>query len=774
MLKTFHLASTLLWREWRKGEWLIVFLALFIAIASTTSIHFYVDRLTRGLDQQGAAFLGGDLVVTSASPIPHAWIAKAKDVGLETAEVWSYPSVISTKDKLQMVNLQAVSSHYPLLNKKSKPLARQEVRLEPRLLSLLHIHTNDSITIGRANFTVKDILTSDSDALTTGWAIAPRVMMRLDDVAVTHTVIAGSRVDYRLLLVGDKKQLQAYVAWLNPLLNTNQRLLDIHNQQFALNSTLEKASNYLQLVLLVCLLISGVAIALSIQQYITKHYAHVALWRCFGASQQQIFYIMLYQLCLVALLAGVLGVGIGYIAQTVFANLFASFFQFTLPASSIFPALLGLLTSLCLLFTFAYPLINRLPLTSPLYLWRHELPKLSLFSYACFLSVLLAIGIFIYWSMSFSLLSLYFIYAVIVCVVFLYAFSLMVLALLRLILIHTEGSLRRGLSQLTQYADSVSWQFVGLSLILIAFIVLALVRTHLIQHWQQSLPKNTPNYFAINIAPTDLQPLRAFFKAQEVPIENIYPMVKGRLVALNERPILSMVSEQAKNNNALHRELNLSWMQTFPSDNKIVQGLAWTKSDNNKPLVSVEKNVADDLQLKLGDKLTFQTGDKTITATIVNIRTLDWSSFHPNFFMIFPPGILDDFPTTYITSFHLSANQTLVLNKLVQDFPNVTIIDVANLLYQIQDLISKITLAMQYLFLFTLAAGILIFIASLQASMGERRKAYYLLRILGAGKSYLRKSTIIEFTTLFFIIITTSIFLAYLLMHYLDAYIFAI
>jgi putative ABC transport system permease protein len=315
----------------------------------------------------------------------------------------------------------------------------------------------------------------------------------------------------------------------------------------------------------------------------------------------------------------------------------------------------------------------------------------------------------------------------------------------------------------------VTLQFVGFTLILIALVTVGLVRSHLMTSWQNTVSTAAPNYFAINIAPTDLPALKTFFATNHLLIDGLYPMVRGRLTGLNGQPILSAVPLAAANNNALHRELNLSWMLTPPADNKMVSGRPLSAQDQGAALVSVEQKLADDLHLKLGDALTFQMGERTLNAKIVNLRSVDWSSFHPNFFMIFPPGVLETYPVTYITSFHLAAEQTLLLNQLVQQFPNITVIDIASLLAQAQDLLNKVTIAVQYLFLFALGAGILIFMVSLQASVDERQLTYRLLHILGASRRYITQSVLAEFVCLFSLIALSttglSYFIVYMLVH---------
>lgn len=749
MLKNFTLATKLLWRELRAGEWLIILLALVLAITAMTALNVYIDRLLHGLDKESSHFLGGDLVITSPTPIPIDWIQTANSYHLQTAEVWSYPTVINSNQQLQLVNLQAVSHTYPLTGKSLARLEPHTIWVEPRLLSLLSIQLDDSVKIGAANFRVAKVLLHDLDSLNTGWSIAPRVLMRLDDVAKTRTALPGSRIDYRLLIVGDKQALTAFRETIKTQLKPGQQIVNVRDQRFALYNILERTENYVQLVLLICLLMSGIAIILSVSAYLKRHYSQVALWRSFGVSKQQIILIFFWQLCIIGLLAGLLGVSLGYLTQSVFVTLFKLFFSFPLPPSSISPMFLGIGFSLLLLFTFAFPIISELPSTPPNYIWRMEKIPQSLSRSAFTIILLIALLSYVEWMMNFSSISLIFLYIIVLIIGFLYIFSWLLLKLLRKIYIHSEGAFRQGLSQIIHHQDSFSLQFICFTLILTSILLLQFIRTGIINHWQQYLPQHTPNYFAINIANDDLPQLRKFFAQQQIKIEAIYPMIRGRLIKLNDQVILSAVPESARNHNALHRELNLSWMTQFPSDNKTVAGSSWSAALTGKPIVSVEKNLATELQLKLGDQLTFQIGDQTIIAKIANFRTLDWTSFHPNFFVIFPPGLLEHFPTTYITSFHLNPQETTIVNQLVNQFPNITVIDVANVLRQLQLLIGNITIAIQYLFLFALASAILIFITSLEASMDERRQTYRLLRVLGANKKYITKSVIVEFLILF-------------------------
>lgn len=759
MLKTFSLAAKMLRRQLRAGEWYIVIFSLLLAVSAVTALHFYVDRLSRGIEQQSARLLGGDLVVSSATPIPSGWHEKAKALGLKSAEVWSYPSVITTQNKMQLANIQAVSSSYPILNQDFIRPAEQQAWADPRLLQAMSLKLGDTIKIGAASFQLSRNLSSDVDTLNTGWSIAPLVMISLSDVPATKTVIPGSRVDYRMLLAGSSMAIKSFSDWITPQLTPSQRLLDVHNQQFALRDTLTKTDQYLQLIILVVLTMSGVAIALSIQQYLRRHVSTVALWRCLGAMQRQITRIFMWQLIMIAVFAGTVGVVVGYFAQLFFVELFAAYIRILLPPAGMTPVMLGFIVSSFLCIAFAYPVITQLPRVSPLLIWRDELAD-NVTGGVSYVVATIGLVLLLIWLMGYSLLILFFCGALVVSVALLYALHLALIAGLRNINQHMNGSIRRGLSQLIQFSDVAGLQFIGFTVIIMSLLVLNTVKYDLLAQWQQSLPADTPNYFAFNIAPSDLPAIKSYFASNQINIDDVYPMVRGRLIALNDKPILEAVPETARGHNALHRELNLSWMWEYPRDNKIVSGAAWSSTEGRQDVVSVEKNVATELGFRLGDKLTFQIGDYRFTTVVGNIRSVDWTSFHPNFFMIFKPGLLNVEMATFITSFYLPPNKVYLANQLTEQFPNVTVLDVANVLQQIQDLVGKISIAMQYLFLFALAAGGLIFIASVQASMDERRYTYRLLRTLGASKGYIAKSLIVEFSCLGAMVVVVSVVLA--------------
>ena len=747
MLNEWRLALRCFIRECRAGQWMIVFFALVLAVTMMTSINFFTDRLSRGLNQQSAQLLGGDLVISSSMPISKTWQQKADNMSLRTADVYVFPSVVSANNQLQLVNIQAISDSYPLFGKKMD-IESHTLLTEERLLPLLSIHLGDAMTIGTATFTIKGLMNTNIDMINTGWAIAPRVLMRMDDVASTHVILPGSRIQYQLLVAGEKKAIQAYRSWLTPKLSAGQKIIDVASRQSSLQNSLQHADKYIQLVILFCLLMCGTAITLSVRQHLHRHYEDVALWRCLGAPEKQITSILIKQLILISVAAGALGSLIGFFIETYIVKIFYTLIDFPLPPAGILPIVLGFSASVILLFCYAYPIITSLPRTSPLYLWRsnsHDLHKHTKF-YAIITLVLL-LG-YVYWMMDFSLIALFILDSLLLSIGFIYALNVLTFSMVKKLMNISNGIIRRGLSQFIQYPETASIQLTAFTLVLMSLFILGNVKHNLLGDWQATLPSDTPNYFAFNIAPYEIEEVKSFFAKQNIVVEDIYPMVRGRLTELNQQPIMQAIPPHAAQHNALHRDLNLSSMMTYPTDNQLTQGSSFTVNDDGKLIVSVESKLATELNLKLGDQLGFQIGDQQLVATLTNIRSVDWGSFHPNFYIIFPTNALNKYPSTFITSFHLQPNQSVILNKLVKKFPNITIIDIASMLQQAQGLLAKISMALQYLFSFAICAAILIFITSVIASMDERRETYKVLRTIGASRKYIIGSLIVEFSFL--------------------------
>lgn len=760
-MNSIKLAVKFLLREWRSGELYILIAALIIAVAALSSISFYTDRVSRALDNQATELLGGNLVINSQTPISQQWLTQAKLSHLNNSEIIYFPTVVVAGQQLQLVDVKAVTNSYPLvgqlrastnINQAGQVIntipSSGTIWVDPRLLSLLSVTIGSQITIGVQPFTISHILTYEPDIQSNVFTIAPRVLINQADVAKTQVVQPGSRITYSLLLTGSDTDLQNYKKWLTPQLTPHQRLLGIKEGRPQLQNTLQRAENYMHLAVIICVVLAGVAIGVTSRRYAQRHAQTVALLRCMGLTQGQILSIYIWQFILLGILGSIIGCVIGYFAQLLLANIFVGWFNIQLPAIVWSSAFIAIITGLCVLLGFTLAPLIQLKSITPMRILSRELyplPTSSLLTYAGAIAV---IGGFLLWHTSNWQFTLLLLYGIAFTVLVLYWAGFSLLRLTNLLAPSVGITWRYGITNLVRRSKSSIIQLIAFGLVIMTALLLIILRTNLIQTWQQQIPANAPNYFAINIAPEQVPAINQLLQQQHIISSGIYPMVRGRLITLNNKPIKQAVPSNEINNEALNRELNLSWTMQLPSDNHIVQGSWWSTNEINKPLVSMEVNLANELGIKQGDLLGFQVGDQQFQAKVFSLRTLRWDSFHPNFYMIFPPGVINKLPATYITSFYLSPAQKTVLLSLVKQFPSVTIIDIAELLSQTRHIIASITQAIEYILGFTLLSGLAILYASLQVSLEERLHESALMRALGASRKQIRLILATEFISL--------------------------
>jgi putative ABC transport system permease protein len=770
VLNISRLALRQLIRDVRSGQWLLIIAALILATTAITSIQFIANRLQQGLNQQSSQLLGGDLVVESTESISDAWKSTAKKFELQTAEVVLLQTITTYGDAIKLINLQAVSDNYPLFGERLQ-LQTGEARIDTRMQTELSMPLPATLKIGNAIFKVRLMSPASLELNSSGWMISPRVIIRMADLDATKTLIPGSRANYRLLLRGSKENLQAYQAYLLPKISAQQKLLDPDNQRYELLNNFNNIVNYIQLTILLCILMCGVAISISVRQYIHQHYQQIALWRCLGANSRQIITLFIIDFLFIATCAGLAGIALGSLIHHFATAWVQSYFPFALPDADWRPYLTGFLTSLMLLFCYAYPIIQVLPNVKPLELWREE-SSVTVNNQLYPIAAFILFFVFVMWLLNFSLFALLVINAILLSVGFFYLLNIMLFAAIKRVSAHCSGVVRRGLSQITQFSDSSAAQINAFALVLMSIFLLSLVKNNLLDQWRGAANENAPNYFAFNIAPNEIQSIVTFFKEKQLPDLIYYPMIRGRLTTLNQRPIQDAVPSGQRAHNALRRELNLSATLNYPADNIITEGSAWSVNNKQKALVSVESSLASALHLNIGDTLGFLIDGQTVEAKVSNIRTVSWGAMHPNFYIIFTPDFLRNFTTTYITSFRLNAEQTSLLKELVNRFPNLTVLDIADTLNKIQSWISNATTILQALFLFSLCSAILIFIATLLSTMDERRHTYRLVRILGASRRYISLSITIEISVLLGVTLLFSYLFAQLVFYILMKSIF--
>jgi putative ABC transport system permease protein len=758
-MSRFNLALRMLWRDSRSGELTILILALIIAVTSSTAIALFSDRLQRTMTNQTAEFLAADLVIASPNPVSVEWLAKAIQLNLAQARTAEFSSVLIEHDELLLAGVKAVSAAYPLrgfLKTTTADYSTETIThngpekgtawVEKRILPALKLKMGDPLTVGEKQLTITKIITYEPDKKGDFYSFSPRVMINEADLEATRIVQPGSHVHYFFQFTGDAKSLTEFKQWLKPQLNPSQRILDIHQDRPELGSTLDRAERYLGLSSTLVILISGVAIAMATRRYTERHFNATALLRCLGLKQNEILWLYSSQFIVLGLVASAIGCLLGWFAQEALFHLLRELLPQHVASPGLLAVCFGFIIGMAVLLGFALPPLLRLKQVSPLRVLRRELEPLPSSAWLIYGLSIGIIGLLI-WKYTEDLKMTATILGV--GLMALLALGLLVFGLLNLsrkLLPSMSLTWRFGLQGLLRNSRASVSQILAFSITLVAMVLSFTVRTDLIDNWQKQLPDNAPNHFALNIFPGQQAAFQRELQQQNINGSQFYPVVKGRLVEINHTPVQQIVSKDTQGESATHRELSLTWTKELPEENKIVAGNWW--SNDQTGLVSVEQKLADSLKIKLGDLLTFTVGSQQINATVASIRELRWDTMKPNFYMIFSPGTLDAYPSTFITSFYLPETQKNLLNTLVKKFPGTTILEVDLILQQFKTILTQLTQAINYLLYFAFMAGFTVLFAAVYATLDSRIYEGVLMRTLGANRSLLRKTHIIEFSAL--------------------------
>ncbi|WP_369700304.1 ABC transporter permease [Halomonas sp. I5-271120] len=791
------LAARGLKRDLRAADVRALFVALALAVAASTMIGFFLDRLERGLTRQAGQMLGGDLVLEQGEPFSSELKSTLREAGMTLSDQVDLVSMISRGERFQPASLKVVDSAYPLYGASRvdvgngvEPLARgpapSEAWVDPRLESLIDLKIGDEVRVGRATLTVSGIIEREADQSGGFSSFNPRLMMHVDDLAATGLVQPGSRVEYEILAAGPPEAVSSLDARLEALRRDGVEVRDVRVDRPGLGRALERAEKYLALAGLAAVLLAGVAVAMATRRYVDRHLDTAALLRCFGASQRQLTRLFALQLGWLALAASVCGALLGLAGQAGLLALLTAFLPLELPPPGPLPLALGVLTALAVLVGFAGPTLLRLKRVSALKVLRRELDPLPA---SAWLVVAMASLVFggLMWLYSGDLwLSAALLVGGLVMLVMLGGVGTLLLSgVLRLAALLPQGlhassptrALRLGARQLGRRRQASLGQLLAFAVTFAAMAMIGLVRGDLLTAWQDQLPEDTPNYFAINIQPQERD---AFIETLAGTVDDrtaLYPMVRGRITALNGQPPLEAVPESGRGSNALRRELNLTWRDTLPEGNRLLAGewfgtggagpdatasaagkssgdassagggTATEPSDKIVP-ISLEAELAGRLGLALGDTMSFTIGADTLTGRITSLRDLDWDSFRPNFYVIFPPGVLERFGHTYITAFHLGDAQSPLPGQIVKNFPAVSLLNVEAILGQVRELLTQVTRSVELVLGFVLLAGISVLYAALIASRPLRAHESGLLRVFGAGDRLISRVQGAEFAIL--------------------------
>ncbi len=750
------LAVRLLKRDARSGELTLLVLALIIAVSSSTAISLFADRMHRTMSTQAAEFLAADLVITSSDLIPIEWLEKARELGLKQAKTSEFSTVLIENDELLLAGVKAVSPLYPLRGELKTTQADYsvetvrnhgpkagEVWLDTRVLSTLKLSLGDQVTVGEQALTVSEIITYEPDKRGDLYSLSPRVMMNEADLQATKILQPGSHVHYFFQFSGEADALAAFSTWVKPWLIPGQRLMDVQDDRPELGSALSRAERYLGLSSIIVILIAGVAIAMSTRRYSERHFNATAILRCLGCKQNDILRLFLYQFFILGLLACSVGSLLGWVTQEALFELLRDLLPAKVAAPSMIAVMLGFLTGFAILIGFALPPLLRLKKVSPLRVLRRELEPLSNSAWLVYgLALLLISGLIWRYTQDYKLM-LTIIGGGLITTALSGVLLMGLLKQLRKLLPHVGLSYRLGLQGVLRNPTASVTQILAFSITLLAMLLSFTVRNDLVQDWQQQLPDNAPNHFAMNILPQQASLFEQQLKQHDIPAADFYPVVRGRLVGINDIPVQRIVSKDSQGERATHRDLSLTWGHSLPSDNKTIVG-HWGAAKQGE--VSVESKLADSLGLTLGDKLTFSIGSEQMDAVVTHIRSVQWDTMKPNFYMVFGAGSLNSYPTTYITSFYLSDANKKVLNVLLKQFPSMTLLEVDAILKQFKTILTQLTAAVNYLLYFALLAGFTVLFASVNSTLDNRINEGALMRTLGANRALLNQAHWVEFS----------------------------
>ncbi len=742
-------------RDWRAGELRVLAMALTIAVAAITSVAFFADRVGQGLARDAHQLLGADLVLRADHPWPRSAAEAIDRAGLQRAEALNFISMASGRES-HLSGVKAVSENYPLRGRlriaaapgmPDAPAARGPapgtVWLEERLVTALGAPVGSRVRLGRAEFEVAAVLTLEPERTTGFFNIAPRLMMNIADVPSTALIQTGSRVWYYLYAAGIPEKIRSFEKSIK--LDRGQRIDNLETGRPEVRSAVDRAQRFLGLTALLAAILAGVAVALGTRRFVERHLDGCAVMRCIGATQARLIRLYALEFLALGLAACAAGCALGFVAQEAIAAAVAEVVRSDLPPPRLAPAVQGFLVGLVLLLGFALPPLVQLKNVPAVRVMRRESGAPRGGTLAAYAAGLASLGALLVWQAGDLKLGLTVVggFAAAVAVFFLVAWALVrLLTHPKVISRVGRSTLRYGLANLRRHARGNAVQIASLALGLTAVLLLTFTRNDLVDAWRRSAPPDAPNRFLIGVQPEQLEPLQAFFAAHGVAVPDLYPMVRGRLIAVNGRPVSEADYDEERAKRLVEREFNLSYMSELPGHNQVVAG-SWFRP--GEKALSVESGIAERLGWSLGDELTWSVGSQTFSGRITSLRKLRWDSMKINFFVITPPALLEGFPTSFISAFRLEPEAQGVVTELAARFPNVTVIDAAAAVRQAQDVIDQLINAVQFVFLFALAAGLLVLYSALVATEDERRREAAVMRVYGASRAQVTGTQRAEF-----------------------------
>ena len=768
------LSLRMLIRTWRGGELGLILWSLILAVAVVTSVSLLAERIEKALTQESSSFLAADLVVRSSKEAPSEWLEEAARLNVSTAKIMGFASIVFFGDELHLASIKAVQDNYPLrgeIKRSTTPFTRDpnliesvsygpskgEAWVDARLLPLLSIQLGDVIELGDITLKISQILVEEPDGSSYSF-FGARVLMNYADIPASGVIQPGSRVTYRYLMAAnDPRDFTDYRAWLEPQLDVHDRLITPDEAQASIADTMDKGRRFLLLAGSIGVVLASIALALASHHFASGQTKTVALLKSWGIPASRVRRLYFQQSLWMGLFGSLVGLVIGFLFHHLLLAIVREWLPIELPSAGLRPWITGLATGLLCLVGFTLPALWHLPSQSPLAVLRQDIIVKPLSSAVRVILGVTAIAGLLFWYSN----NVYLTLAILV------GFGATALAsvvagfaLLRLAMNYGQrmGSIwRLALANLWRRRSQSLIQMVGFSGAIALLMIMVVVRTSLIDQWQFQLAEDAPNHFLVNVAPYELEGVRQLVDDNQLETEGWYAMVRGRMTEINDQLI---TEDQKDSHESFRRELNLSWTTELPEGNKIAKGQWWDAdmlSDFNTKTnaqgqriapVSLEDELAGELGLELGDRITFSVGGLVFEAEIIGTRTLNWDNMTPNFYFLFPEGMLEEYPRTSMTSLYISPGKKLLVNDILRGFPTVQVIELDKIIDRIRTIVSQVTRGLEVMTLLILGCGILVMFSAVSLSMSERLQESAILRTLGSSRRLILGIQAIEFTTL--------------------------
>jgi len=766
-------ALRMLLRTWRGGQLNLIIWSLVLAVAVVTSVSLLAERIERALTAESASFLAADLVVKSSRAIDPEWIVEAKQKQVRTAQVLTFASMVYHQDDMHLASIKAVEIDYPLkglLRRTTTPFTSDETLIEEvdygpapgevwvdaRLLPLLNIALGDEIELGEIRLKATQIVVEEPDSGGSFGSFGARVLMNYSDIEAAGIIVPGSRVTYRYLIAEGfaaaegssvAKSFAEYSEWVKSKLDVHDRLITPDEAQASVADAMDEGRRFLLLAGSIGVVLAGIALALASHHFAAGQTQQVALLKSWGIAASRVRSLYLQQSLWLGVGGSLVGLLVGFAFSEILISVVREWLPISLPMAGIRPYITGMATGLLCLAGFTLPALWHLPAQSPLAVLRQDVPVKPVSSVVRVLLGVAAVASLLFWYSNNLILSL----------AILGGFGVTALAtvVIGLVMLRVGKNYGQKLGSIWRLASSNLWrrksqsiiQMVGFSGAIALLMIMAVVRTSLIDEWRWQLADDAPNHFLINVAPYELDGVRNMVREQNLETAGWYSMVRGRMTEINDQ---SITDDQRDRHESFRRELNLSWTTDLPEGNELTSGKWWDEvglSGDIAP-VSLEDELAGELGLSIGDQITFSVGGLIFKARVTSTRSLNWDNMTPNFYFLFPEGLLENYPRTNMTSLYIPPQQKLLVNDLLRKYPTVQVIELDKIIDRIRTIVAQITSGLEVMTLLILSCGVLVMFAAVSLSMSERLQESAILRTLGSSRRLILGIQLVEFSVL--------------------------